>query len=106
MGLATLAVVMLTLRVGWQTASPWVGRSLAAIYLVFAAVVSAIILLDAPGGPLRLWLGLPAPTGLLVYGIWPLGILPSLLFAFRFHDTVLPHDRLERFLAEHSRRRK
>jgi hypothetical protein len=49
---------------------------------------------------------LTAPTALLVYGVWPLGILPSLLYAFRFRQAVLPEDRLERFLAEHSRRRK
>ena len=107
LGVAVLAVTMLILSLGWRSASSRaVTWALAGIFVLFNGLILSITALEAPEGPPRLWLGLPAPTALLVYGVWPLGILPSLLYAFRFRDSVLPEDRLERFLAEHSRRRK
>ena len=81
-----------------------VAAWLAAVYAVQAGLVAAMILLDDPAGPPRMWLGLPAPTALLVYALWPLGVMPALLFAARFRDTVLPEDRLRRFLDAHGRR--
>ena len=107
LGAATLAVITLSLAFGWKRGmSAGVLWSLAGIFVLFSVLIGAMAALDDPAGEPRLWLGLPAPTALLVYGIWPLGILPSLLYALLFRNTVLPEDRLARFLATHSRHKK
>jgi hypothetical protein len=107
LGTASLAVIVLALAFGWKPGlSGGVIWSLTGIFVLFSGLIAVMIFLDDPAGPPRLWLGLPAPTALLVYGVWPLGVLPSLLYAFRFRDTVLAEDRLERFLAAHSRHKK
>lgn len=101
---STLAVIVLVLAFGWKGRVQGVVRwSLVGIFLLFTGLIAAMAVLADSAGDAQLWLGLPRPTALLVYAVWPLGALPSLLFAFRFRDTVLPPDKLARFLAEHSR---
>lgn len=107
LGAASLAVILLTLAYAWTGhLRGSVAWSLAGLFALFSGTIALMAALDAPDGELRLWLGLPRPTALLVYAVWPLGALPSLLYAFRFRDTVLRQDKLERFLAEHSRHKK
>lgn len=104
LGAASLAVIVLTLAFAWKGALKGVvAWSLAGVFVLFSGLIALMAVLDDPAGELRLWLGLPRPTALLVYVVWPLGALPSLLYAFRFRDTVLREDKLERFLSEHSR---
>jgi len=104
LGAASLAVVVFTLAYAWKGhLRGGVLWGLMGIFLLFSGLIALMAALDDPGGELRLWLGLPRPTALLVYAVWPLGALPSLLYAFRFRDAVLRQDKLERFLAEHSR---
>jgi hypothetical protein len=111
LGFTSVGLLVACLAIGWRSslASGAPRRrsillGLAAVYLVQAGVIGAIVLLDDPEGAPRMWLGLPAPTALLVYALWPLGVMPALLFAARFRDTVLPEDRLRRFLDAHGRR--
>ena len=52
----------------------------------------------------RLVLGFPAPTALLVYGVWPLPPIAGLLYALVFRSSVLPEEKLQKFLAEHGRK--
>jgi hydrogenase/urease accessory protein HupE len=107
LGAASLAVIVLALAFGWRRSlSGVILWSLAGIFALFTGLIAAMVLVDDTSGPPTLWLGLPAATALLVYGVWPLGVLPSLLYACRFRDAVLPEDRLERFLAAHSRHNK
>jgi len=64
-------------------------------------LVTMARLADSPA----LVLGLPVSTALLVYGIWPMPLAAALYYALVFRSSVLPDDRLEKFLAEHRRRR-
>lgn len=106
LGISLLAALALALAIGWRGAlRRGVVLSIAGIFVVFAALMTAIALLEDPLGEPRLWLGLPASTAVLVYGVWPLGVLPSLLYAARFRGLVLPEEKLRRFLAQHSRHR-
>ena len=106
LGPATLAVIVLMLAFGWKgSLSGGVLWGLVGIFALFSGLILAMVALEDPAGPPRLWLGLPAPSALLIYAVWPLGVLPSLLYAFYFR-TVLPEDRLERFLSAHSKNRK
>jgi hypothetical protein len=54
------------------------------------------------GGPDTI-LGFPAGAALLIYGIWPLGVAPTILVTAVFESRVLPPDRVARLLAEHGR---
>jgi hypothetical protein len=106
LGPATLAVIMLTLAFGWKgNLAGGVLWGLIGIFALFSSLIVAMALLEDPGGPLRLWLGLPPPSAILIYAVWPLGVLPSLLYASYFRTTVLPEERLQRFLALYSRNR-
>ena len=107
LGAASLAAILLTLAFGWKAnLSGAVRWSLIGVFVLFTGVIAWMAALDDPAGELVLWLGFPPATALLIYAVWPLGVLPSLLYALRFRDTVLPLDKLERFLAEHSRHEK
>ncbi len=103
-GVVTWAILALLVTVGFAgLRSPrrvvvWA----AGLFLLFASLVLVIFALDAPGEPLELWLGLPRATAVLVYGIWPLGALPGLLYAIEFSREVLPEEKLRAFLADAS----
>ena len=71
----------------------------AALFVLFSSLVLAIFALEAPDAALTLWLGLPRATALLVYGIWPLGVLLGLLYAIEFSREILPEEKLQAFLA-------
>jgi hypothetical protein len=76
------------------------GRTLAwlaALGTLSAALTLAIFALDDPGGRLHLWGGLPRATAVLVYGIWPSGLLLGALYGLCFDSEVLDPERLQRF---------
>lgn len=107
--LAVAVMLMLTsaAAVGWGRS---MGRGvivggLALSFVVFAALALAMVALEAPEGAGEQWLGYPRATSLLVYGLWPLGLLPGALYVWRFHTDVLPEDRLEAFLKRYSKQR-
>ncbi len=106
LGVAAMAAIMLTLAHAWAGASRGpVLWSLVGLFVLFSGLLVWMAALDDPASELELWLGLPPATAVLVYAVWPLGVLPSLLYALRFHDTVLEESKLQRFLAKHSQRR-
>lgn len=106
LGVAVVAGAMLAVAVGWgEGLRGPAAVGLAATGLLISAVIAAMFFYDDPTGPGRQWLGLPRATALLVYGVWPLGILPGALYVLLFDRTVLPEDRLRAFLDRWGRRR-
>jgi hypothetical protein len=97
-GFASCALLILSLALGF-------GRLPAALLALYAAYVVLLAGMAWLGHSPRLVLGLPAATALLVYGVWPMPLLAGLLYGLWFHRAVLPDDKLEKFLAEHGRRR-
>lgn len=97
-GMAACALLVLGLVLGF-------GRLRLALVLVFVAYVVLLTGMARLAGSSRLILGLPAATALLVYGIWPMPLLAALLYGVVFRSSVLPDDKLRKFLAEHGRRR-
>jgi hypothetical protein len=97
-GIAACALLVLGLVLGFARLHP-------ALLLVFAAYVALLAGMVWLADSSRLILGLPAATALLVYGIWPMPLLAALLYGLLFRSSVLPDDKLEKFLAEHGRRR-
>lgn len=99
-GLAAFALLVLGLALGFGA----VRLSLILVFAAYALLFGGMVWLGRPGEPLRLLGGLPTPTSLLVYGIWPMPLLAALLYALVFRSSVLPEDKLQKFLAEHGRR--
>jgi len=105
-GLASL--LTLSVAIGWGAAlgnrpvALWLGACL----LIYAALILGMIALDDPttAEPV-LWGGFPRATALLVYGLWPLGTLPTVLYGLRFKRDILPEERLQSFLQRYSRHR-
>jgi hypothetical protein len=83
-----------------------VKAALAALFVVYALLVAAMAASDEPDSALRLILGLPAGTAALLYGVWPVPLAAALLYGLVFRSTLLPPEKLERFLAEYGRRDK
>lgn len=98
-GVLTWAVLCLAIAIGFGDAvrRSRVAFSITGIFLLFSGLVAAVFWYDAPAGELRLWLGLPAATAILVYAIWPLGVLAGVLYVVEFERSILPADRLRRF---------
>lgn len=76
---------------------------LALVFLSYIVLFLGMHWLHDPSGEPIIVLGYPVGTALLIYGIWPLGMVPSLLYAAIFDRWILPPDRLERFLDEFGR---
>jgi len=101
-----LITVELAFGLGRASRNRIIISGLTLIFLGYTALLLAMYWLhDAAGEPIMI-LGFPVGAALLVYGIWPLGILPSLLYAIIFDRWILPPDRLERFLDEFGRGRR
>jgi hypothetical protein len=105
-GLTTSLLVTVTLALG---VGPVCGQrpvlaALAFVLLAYCGLVCGMAWVHDPGREPNLVLGFPPGTALLIYGIWPLGMLPGLLYPIAFDRWILPADRLDRFLAEFGRR--
>lgn len=106
-GVLSWAVLCLAIAIGFGDAvrRPRVALSITGIFLLFSGLVAAVFWYDAPADEPRLWLGLPAATAILVYAIWPLGVLAGLLYVVEFERSVLPAERLRRFRERYGRGR-
>lgn len=106
-GVVVCGVLVLGLALGYGAGRRRLAISLSLILLFVAYGVLLVGMVRAlgSGDSSRLVLGFPAATALLVYGIWPLPLLAGLLYALMFRSSVLPEERLEKFLAEHGRQR-
>jgi len=95
----------LGLGYGRQSRHKPVLLGLMAILLGYTLLFVALVWSHNPQGSLRLVLGFPAATALFIYGIWPFGVVASILYAVVFDRFVLSKDKLEKVLAELSRQR-
>jgi len=73
------------------------------IFLAYSALLLLLALLDKPGEELRLILGFPAATAVLVFGIWPIGMVAGLLYGLVFGQSILPEGKLQAFLRRFGR---
>ena len=78
-----------------------------ALYVMAAVnllLFAAILLTDRTTGDPVLILGTPVSTAFLIYGLWPMGNLIGVLYFVVFERSVLPPEKLDRFLADFARR--
>lgn len=99
-GFAVCALMMLALAVGFgaQLRVRPIPLLILGLFIAYVILLGAMALLDNPRGPINLILGFPAATAVLVYGIWPIAVAVGITYAITFKHTVLPPDRLNKFL--------
>ena len=102
----SLALLVLALAVGFGRQ----GRRKAGpvhpcrhVFFIYSALLAAIVWTYQSEGEPTLLLGFPVSTALLVYGIWPVGFIPGILYLLIFENSVLPRDKLQKFMAEFGR---
>lgn len=100
--LATSVLLVLGLALGFGSHHRPIRRTLILLSAGYTLLLVAMVWADRAGGSPWLVLGFPAATALLVYGIWPMPLIAGLLYALVFRSSVLPEDKLQKFLAEHS----
>ncbi len=106
-GVVVCGMLVLALAIGFAGRWPAaVQVALVVLFAVYVLLLAAMAGSDAPGSSLRLVLGLPRGTAALVYGVWVVPLAAALLYGLVFRSAVLPPEKLERFLAEHSRWRR
>jgi hypothetical protein len=107
-GVAAVGVILLPIWFGWRSRSnPSRVRSLlAACAALYAVLILLIFQLDRPeAAQPEIWLGYPPSTAVFVYAVWPLGILPALVYGVYFSKQVLSDEDLASFLERHSKHR-
>lgn len=108
MALGVLIWLLLSLELwlgfGRLADSALVRGAAAALFLIYTGVFAAMIVLHDPAGDPNLILGFPAGSALLVYGVLPLAILPTLFVTFLFDRLVLPPERVARLVERYGRR--
>jgi hypothetical protein len=79
--------------------------TLTGVFLLYTGFLAGIVWTFRPDEEaVRLFLGVPQSTAFLLYGVWPCGTILGILYAVEFHRSVLPEDKLRRFLAEFGRK--
>ena len=101
-----LLVLCLTLGFGYGRGTRQIRTFLVFLFLAGVLLLGGIVLVDRPEENLHLWLGFPRGTALLVYGIWLVPALSSVVYGWFFPSSVLPEDRLRKFLADHCQKEK
>jgi len=105
-GICCWLIMILTLAVGYgrQSRHRAIRATLLGLFLVYSLLLAGIAWVDHPEGGLRLLFGLPLGSALLVYGIWPLGVVSGILYALVFDQAVLPEPKLRAFQSEFGRK--
>jgi hypothetical protein len=107
-GVAAIATILLPTWFGWRSRGK--PRRVRALLLGCAALYAGLTLLifaiDRPeAAQPEIWLGYPPSTAIFVYAIWPLGILPAVLYGLLFAKAVLSDEDLAAFQERHSKHR-
>ncbi len=104
-GFVSLALLVSALAVGFGRPGrrKAVLYTLVAVFFIYSALLAAIVWTYQSEGDPTLVLGFPVSTALLVYGIWPLGFIPGILYLLIFETSVLRREKLQKFMAEFGR---
>lgn len=105
-GVAAVASLILPLGFGWRKGG--MARRMAVYLALFAIVLSALVLalfvFDRPdAAEPAIWLGYPRATAVFVYGVWPIGTLPAIIYGLYFRRAVLDEADLDAFLKRYSK---
>ena len=104
-GFVSLALLVSALAVGFgrHGRRKPVLYTLVGVFFIYSALLAAIVWTYQSEGEPTLLLGFPVSTALLVYGIWPLGFIPGILYLLIFETSVLRREKLQDFMAKFGR---
>ena len=104
-GILTWLMMALAMAIGFgpEYRRPPILAAIISIFLVYSALLLLLAGLDDPSGEPRLILGFPAATTVLVFGIWPIGVMAGLLYGLVFQRSVLPEEKLRAFIRKFGR---
>jgi len=94
------ALLGFVLGYGRESGRRTIVIGLAVFFVLYLALMIGISHTFDPTGKLELLGGLPVPTALFVYGIWPLGIVTGVVYFVVFRKSVLSDSKLEKFLRD------
>ena len=102
-GLAVFGILVLTLALGFgpRRRAGTIRRFLLFLSLAYVLIFGGLVWVDSTTQGLHLVLGLPAATAFLVYGIGIVPAVTSFIYGIVFPSSVLPEDKLQKFLADH-----
>ena len=103
-GILTWLMMALAMAIGFgpeYRRGPILG-AIVGIFLAYSALLLLLARLDSTE-ELRLILGFPAATAILVFGIWPIGAVAGLLYGLVFERSVLPEEKLQEFIRKFGR---
>lgn len=105
-GILCWLIMVLHLAVGYgrQRRRKEILYTMGGLFAVYCVLLVWIAAVDQPEGELRLLGGLPLGSALLVYGIWPIGTVSGILYGLVFDRSVLPEEKLQKFLSEFSQK--
>ena len=104
-GILTWLMMALAMAIGFgpEYRRAPILAAITGIFLAYSALLLLLARLDNASGEPRLILGFPAATAVLVFGIWPIGVMAGLLYGLVFHRSVLPQEKLRAFLRKYGR---
>lgn len=105
---SVIANLLLPVFYGWRRRGEAlrIRILLTACALLYAGLLLAVFHFDHPEAARpELWFGFPRATAIFVYLIWPLSILPALIYGVYFSDSVLDDADLSDFMKRYSKHR-
>jgi hypothetical protein len=101
-GILVWLMMALAMAIGFgpEYRRPPILAAIIGIFLAYSALLLLLVSLDKPGEEPHLIWGFPAATAVLVFGIWPIGMVAGLLYGLVFSRSVLPEEKLRAFLSK------
>ena len=102
-GVSLLIVFGYGVAYGANVTRPAIAVTLLIVLAGFWALFAGALTSHRPDEPLVLILGLPIGTAFFVFGLWPLGLIPSILHVVMFNRFILPKRNVEKLVERFGR---
>ena len=102
-GVSLLIVFGYGVAYGANATRPAIAVTLLIVLAGFWALFAGALSSHRPDEPLVLVLGLPVGTAFFVFGLWPLGLIPSILHVVMFNRFILPKRNVEKLVERFGR---
>ena len=102
-GVSVLIVFGYGVAYGVNATRPPIAVPLLVVLAGFWALFAGALSSHRPEEPLELVLGLSVGTAFFVFGLWPLGLIPTFLHVVMFNRFILPKRNVEKLVERFGR---
>ena len=102
-GVSVLIVFGYAVAYGADATRLRIAVPLAVVLIGFFALFAGALSSHRPDEPLELVLGLPVGTAFFVFGLWPLGLIPTFLHVVMFKRFILPKRTVDKLVERFGR---